>query len=133
VVISQEEAIAILKKWKDEFAHIVVVAQGPLRQTPSGMQGSEVRWGMTQNVKVSGITAPTDKGGPSGAIVEFEGPTGNLSISLDRCRFIYEDPREASSDVREEAEAASVSALSVFFPYDECFILYEMRELAPES
>ena len=132
MVISQEEAIAILKKWKDESAHIVVTAESPLRQTPPEMQGREVRWGMTQNVKVSGITAPTDKGRPRGAIVEFEGPTGNLSISLGRCRFVYEEPREASSDVREEAEATSVSALSVFFPYDECFILYEMREL-PES
>ena len=133
MVISQEEAIAILKKWKDESAHIVATAESPFWQTARGLQGRDVRWAMTQNVKVSGIAEPTDKGGPRGPVVDFEGPTGNLSISLGRCRFVYEEPREASSDVREEAEAASVSALSVFFPYDECFILYEMRELAPES
>src|SRR5215469_9563263 len=38
LVISQEEAIALLKKWKDESAHIVVTAESPLRQTLHEMQ-----------------------------------------------------------------------------------------------
>src|SRR5437660_12913846 len=103
MVISLEEAIGILKKWKDESAHIVVTAESHLQQRVSGMQGRDVRWAMSQDVKVSRVTQPTDRGGSKKAIVEFEGPTGNLSISLGRCRFVYEDPREASSDVREEA------------------------------
>jgi hypothetical protein len=128
MIISLEEALGILTKWKDESAHIVVAAESPLRPAHRGTQGSDVRWSMSQDLKVSRVTQPTDTGGSKTAIVEFEGPTGNLSVSLSRCRFVYEDPREASSDVREEAEMMSVSALSVFFSYDEGFIFYEMRE-----
>jgi hypothetical protein len=128
MVTSLEEAIAILKKWKDESAHIVVAAESPSRRTFRGMQERGVRWAMIQDVKVSRVTPPAEGGGSKEGIVEFEGPSGNLSVSLGRCRFVYEDPREASFDVREEADKTTVSALSVLFPYDESFIFYEMRE-----
>ena len=127
MVISLEEAIGIMKKWKDECSHIVVTAESPLRAIIHG-QRSDVRWSMSQDLKVSRVTQPADTGGSKKAIVEFEGPTGNLAVSLGGCRFVYADPREATSDVREDAEMMSVSSLSVFFPYDEGFIFYEMRE-----
>jgi hypothetical protein len=128
MVISLEESIAILKKWEDESAHILVTAESPFRQTLRGIQGRDVRWAMSQEVKVARVTTTPDTGGSKKVVVEFEGPTGNLSVSIARCRFVYEDPREASSDVREEAETLTLSALSVFFPYDEGFLFYEMRE-----
>ena len=127
MVISLEDAIAILTKWKDESAHIFVGAESPVRQTSGDLEGSAVRWTMNQHVKVLRVLAPAASGESNKAIVEFEGPSGTLSISLSGCRFVYEEPREGSSDVRDEAEAFTVSALSLLFPSDECFTFYEMR------
>jgi len=43
-------------------------------------------------------------------------------------RFFYEDYRNAPPDQREAAEALTLSALSIFFPTDEAFLVYELRE-----
>ena len=50
-------------------------------------------------------------------------------ITLDGgCAFVYEEPREAQSDIREDAEFTTLSALSIFFPSNEAFLAYELRE-----
>lgn len=128
MVISMQDAVAILRKWEDESAHIFLGAESPVRQTPRDLETAAVRWTMNQHVKVLRVLAPPVTGESNKAIVEFEGPSGTLSISLGTCRFVYEEPREGGSDVREEAEASTVSALSFFFPSDECFTFYEVRE-----
>jgi hypothetical protein len=60
--------------------------------------------------------------------VVLEAPAGNLSLSIGLCTFVYEEPKEAKSVVRAEAESTTVSALSVFFPSNEVFVFYELRE-----
>jgi len=61
---------------------------------------------MSQSVKVSRIE--TER-------VEFEEPTGNLSLSLKHCRrFVYEDYRTPPPDRRQIAGALTLSALSKF-------------------
>jgi hypothetical protein len=75
---------------------------------------------MSQCVRVSCVD-------PKQVIVEFEGPTGKLSLCVRGCRFVYEEAREAPPEMREAAEAESVSALSIFFPYDEAFLFYDLR------
>jgi len=128
MMISLEDAVAILNKWKEESAHIVVAAESPFRQTLRGIHGRGVRWVMSQRIKVSRVSFFVDTKGSKQGIVEFEGPAGHLSLSMAACRFVYEDPREARPDIRTEAETATVSALSVFFPYDEGFLFYELVE-----
>ncbi len=128
MVISLTDAIAILNKWEEESAHLFLGAESPVRQTSRDLKGSTVKWTMNQHVKVLRVLAPPAAGESNKAIVEFEGPSGTLSTSMGACRFAYEEPREGSSDVREEAEASTVSALSFFFPSDECFTFYEMRQ-----
>jgi hypothetical protein len=49
-------------------------------------------------------------------------------FSIGLCTFVYEEPREAKPVVRAEAESTTVSALSVFFPSNEVFVFYELRE-----
>ena len=58
---------------------------------------------------------PTKKGKKAGWVV-LQASTGNLSLSIGLCTFVYEEPREAKPVVRAEAEDTPVSALSVFFP-----------------
>jgi hypothetical protein len=129
LVISLEDALAILRKWKDESTSILVVAESPFRQTLRGIEGAGVRWAMGQRVRVSQVL-PSVEERTSKGIIEFEGHTGNfLSLAISHCRIVYGDPREASPENRAEAEATTVSALSIFFPDEEGFHFYELREI----
>src|SRR5271165_982096 len=123
MVISLEDAVAILNKWKEESAHIFVAAESPFRR---GIHGHGVRWVMNQSVKVSRVSSFADTSGSKQGIVEFEGPAGHLLLSIASCRFVYGDPREAGPEIRKEAESVTVSTLSVFFPSDEGFLFYEL-------
>jgi YD repeat-containing protein len=61
-------------------------------------------------------------------------PARVATTSIGLCTFVYEEPREAKPVVRAEAEDTTVSALSVFFPSNEVFVFYELREpLGKES
>ena len=129
MIISNEEAVAILNKWKDESTNILVVAESPFRQTLRGIEGLGVRWAMGQHVRVSRVSFAVDEGRFVKGTVEFEGNAGNfLSLSIGHCRIVYGDPREASPAHRDEAMATTVSALSIFFPDEEGFHFYELRE-----
>jgi hypothetical protein len=122
MTISLEETVALLNKWKEESALLAVAGESPFRDMLRGIEDHGVRWTMSQSVRVSRIE--TEKG-----FVDFEGPAGNLSLSLKQCRrFLYEDYRNAPPDQREAAESLTLSALSIFFPSDEAFLVYEMRE-----
>jgi len=60
MVISLDEAVAILSKWKDESADILVAAESPFRQTLRGIEGQGVRWAMRQRVKVAQVSVSAD-------------------------------------------------------------------------
>ena len=127
MIISLEDAIAIFQKWKDDSAHIVVFAESPYRPALRRVEGTGLTWEMSQHVRVSRVTTSSGGGASKKAIVEFEGRTGNLSVSIGRCHFEYQDPREAESDIREEAQDMTVSGLFVFFRDKEGFQFYELR------
>ena len=129
MVISLEEAVGILNKWKDESADILVVAESPFRQTLRGIDGQGVRWAMRQRVKVSQVSFSTESRPIRRAVIDFEGPAGSLCMLLTECFIIYGDPREAVPQDREEAEATTVSALCIFLREEEGFHFYELREL----
>ena len=128
MIISLDEAVAILSKWKDESADILVAAESPFRQTLRGIEGQGVRWAMRQRVKVSQVSFSADSHPIRRAIIDFEGPAGNLSMLLTDCLIIYGDPRDAAPEDREEAETTTVSALCIFLPEEEGFHFYELRE-----
>src|SRR5215469_6484127 len=128
MVISLEEAVGILNKGKDESADILVVAESPFRQTLRGIDGQGVRWAMRQRVKVSRVWFSAESRPIRQAIIDFEGPAGNLCMLLTDCFIIYGDPREAAPQDREEAETATVSALCIYLPEEEGFHFYELRE-----
>ena len=126
MTISLEETLALLNKWKEESALLAVAGESPFRDALRGIEDRGVRWTMSQSVRVSRIETKD-------RFVEFEGPTGSLSLSLKRCRgFLYEDHRNAPVENREAAEALTLSALSIFFPTDEAFLVYELQEPLPE-
>ena len=76
---------------------------------------------------VGALIDANEKGKKAGTVV-LQARNGNLSLSIGLCTFVYEEPREAKPVVRAEAEDTTVSALSVFFPSNEVFEFYELRE-----
>jgi hypothetical protein len=128
MVILLEEAVAVLNKWRDESADILVAAESPFRHTLRGIDGRGVRWAMRQLVRVSQVSFSPEIRPIRRAIIDFEGPAGNLCILLTDCFIIYGDAREAAPDYRAEAKATTVSALCVFLPEEEGFHFYELRE-----
>jgi hypothetical protein len=128
VVVTLEDAFTILKKWKDEFSAVLVVAESPFRQHFRGIHESGVDWSMGIRGKVSQVTFSPSAKGPKAGIVVFDGGSGNLSLSVGGCAFVYEEPHEAQPVVRGEAEFTTISALSIFFPSNEAFVAYELRE-----
>ena len=128
MVVTLEDAFTILNKWKDEFAAILVVAESPFQQHFRGIHESGVDWSMGIRGKVSQVTFSPGAKGPKAGIVVFDGGSGNLSLSVGGCAFVYEEPHEAQPVVRGEAEFTTISALSIFFPSNEAFVAYELRE-----
>lgn len=128
--ISLEDAVAILNKWKDESTDILVVAESPFRQSLRGIEGPGVRWALGQHGRVSDVSFSTEEGKSNRVTVDFEGHGGDfLSLLIGHCRIAYGDPREASPENRAEAMDTTVSALSIFFPNEEGFHFYELRQV----
>ena len=128
MVLHLEDAIAILSKWKDDSAEILAVCESPFQQSRRGVLEQSIDWAVGLQGKVSKISVdPNTKGKKAGTVV-LDGTSGSLSLCIGLCSFVYEEPREAKPVVREEAESATVSALSVFFPSNEVFVFYELRE-----
>jgi hypothetical protein len=128
MVVGLVDAVAILSKWKDDSAQVLVVSESPFQQSRRGILEQGIDWALGLQGTVSKASVnPETKGKKAGTVV-LEGPSGTLSLSIGGCAFVYEEPREAKPVVREEAESSSVSALSVFFPSNEVFVFYELRE-----
>jgi hypothetical protein len=78
--------------------------------------------------RVSEVSIELNMKGKKAGTVVLEAPAGNLSLSIGLCTLVYEEPHEAKPIVRAEAESTTISALSVFFPSNEVFVFYELRE-----
>ena len=127
MVLSLADAVAIFNKWKEDSAEILVVIESPFQQSRRGILEQGIDWALGLQGPVSEASIDTKKGKKVGTLV-LQAPTGNLSLSIGLCPFVYEEPREAKPVVRAEAEDTTVSALSVFFPSNEVFVFYELRE-----
>jgi hypothetical protein len=128
VVVTLEDAFTIFNKWRDESASLLIVAESPFRQHFRGIHEPGVDWSMGMRGKVSQVTFSPGAKGPKVGIIVFDGGSDNLSLSVGGCAFVYEEPHEAQPIVREEAEFTTLAALSIFFPSNEAFVVYELRE-----
>jgi hypothetical protein len=127
MVLSLADAVTIFNKWKEDSAEILVVIESPFQQSRRGILEQGIDWALGLQGHVSEASIDTKKGKKVGTVV-LQAPTGNLSLSIGLCTFVYEEPREAKPVVRAEAEDTTVSALSAFFPSNEVFVFYELRE-----
>jgi hypothetical protein len=125
MVLSVDEAAGLVRKWQEEEAHILAVSESPFQQSRRGTVEQRIDWKLALQGKVA-----LDQNGSreKACRMVLESPTGTLSLSVDQCVFVYEEPAVARPVVREEAQSTTVCALSVFFPSEEVFVFYELRE-----
>ena len=128
MVLSLADAVAIFNKWKEDSAEILVVIESPFQQSRRGILEQGIDWALGLQGQMSEASIDPIKKGKKAGTVMLQPPTGNLSLSIGLCTFVYEEPREAKPIVRAEAEDTTASALSVFFPSNEVFVFYELRE-----
>ena len=128
MILSLADAVAIFNKWKEDSAEILVVIESPFQQSRRGILEQGIDWALGLQGQMSEASIDPIKKGKKAGTVMLQPPTGNLSLSIGLCTFVYEEPREAKPVVRAEAESTTVSALSVFFPSNEVFVFYELRE-----
>jgi hypothetical protein len=128
MVPSLADAVAIFSKWREDSAEVLVVSETPFQQSRRGVLEQSFDWTLGMQGKIVEVRIDGSMKGKNAAMVVLQATGGNLSLSIGHCAFVYEEPREAKPDVRAEAESATLSALSVFFPSNEVFVFYELRE-----
>src|SRR5260370_3029656 len=92
VVVTLEDAFTILKKWRDESAPLLIVAESPFRQHFRGIHEPGVDWSMGMRGKVSQVTFSPETKVPKAGVVLFNGGSGNLSLSVGCCAFFSNEP-----------------------------------------
>ena len=107
MVLSLADAVAIFNKWKEDSAEILVVIESPFQQSRRGILEQGIDWALGLQGHVSEASIDATKKGKKAGTVVLQAPTGNLSLSIGLCTFVYEEPREAKPVVRAEAEDES--------------------------
>jgi hypothetical protein len=129
VYLSLEEAVVILKKWKDASAPVFVLGQNSSRWGLRSIDEGGVEWNISLHGKISQVSlSPGTVSSTSGTIL-FEGAGGNLSLSMDACGCSYDEHCEGPPFLRGESQVTPLSCLFIFFPSNEAFVVYELQEL----
>jgi hypothetical protein len=127
--LSLEEAVAMLNKWKDEGAPLFVFGQNVFQPGLRSVHESGVDWNISLRVKIAQVSVPRGTGSPAAYKVMFEGSEGNLSLVIDACVFSYSEPYEKPPFVKPDPRFKTLSCLFLYFPTNEVFAVYELREV----
>lgn len=128
MLLSLEDAIALLTKWKDESVSVLVLGQDSFRQGLRSVHERGVDWNMGFRGAVSQVSLCQKTTDSTTARVVFESPSVSLSLSLDSCAYSYDEASEWPSFINEDPRVAISSSLFIFFPTDEAFVVYQLQE-----
>jgi len=127
--LSLEEAIAMFNKWKDERAPLFVFGQNVFQTGLRNVHEGGVDWNISLRGTIARVSVPADTGSPEAWKVTFESPDGNLSLLVDACYFSYSEPYERPPFVKPDPRFKTLLCLFLFFPTNEVFAVYELREV----
>ena len=126
--LSLEGAVAMFNKWKDERAPLFVFGQNVLQPGLRSVHEGGVDWNISLRGTIAQVSVPPAPGSPGACKVMFEGPEGNLSLLINACVFSYSEPYERPAFVKRDPRFKTLSCLFLFFPTNEVFAVYELRE-----
>ena len=125
--LSLEEALPILKKWRDDSASVFVIGQNSSRWGLRGIHEGGVDWNIGLRGRVSEVSVSEGTMSSKAGTVMFKGRAGSLSLSMDGCAFSYDERYEGPPFFPGEAQITAVSCLFIFFPSNEAFVVYELQ------
>ena len=128
MLLSLEDAITVLNKWKDESASVLVLGQNSFRLGLRSVHESGVDWNIGLRGTVSQVSVCQGAISSKAGRVVFESPGGNLSLSMDSCAFSYDTSCEMPPFLKPDDRSKILSCLFIFFPTNEAFVVYELQE-----
>ena len=128
MLLSLEDAVALLTKWKDESVSVLVLGQDSFRQGLRSVHERGVDWNMGFRGAVSQVSLCQNTTDSTIGRVVFESPSGSLSLSLESCAYSYDEACEWPAFINQDPRSAIASCLFIFFPTDEAFVVYQLQE-----
>ena len=129
LTLSLEEAVAMFNKWKDERAPVFVFGQNVFLPGLRSVHESHVDWNISLRGEVAHVSVSSGTRSPAKNKVVFESPAGNFSLLIDHCVFSYSEPCERPPFVEPDPQFKTLSALFMYFPTNEVFVVYELQEV----
>ena len=128
MLLSLEDAITVLNRWKDESVSVLVLGQNSFRQGLRSVHEGGLDWNFGLRGTISQVSFCQGAISSKAGRVIFESPSGTLSLSMDSCVFSYDASCEKPPFLKPNARSKPLSCLFVFFPSNEVFVVYELQE-----
>ena len=126
MIVSLDEAVTILNKWKDDSAPVFIMGQRSFRAGLWAVHEGGVDWNMSLRAKVSQVSFSEGGVLSKRGIVVFEADGGEMSLAMDGCAFTYEQNCDMPEFVEAEGRLRARSSLFIFLASNETFAIYEL-------
>jgi hypothetical protein len=126
MIVSLDEAVSILNKWKDDSAPVFIMGQRSFRAGLWAVHEGGVDWNMSLRAKVSQVSFSEGVDFTKRGIVVFEADGGEMSLAMDGCAFTYEQNCDMPEFVEAEGRLGARSSLFIFLASNETFAIYEL-------
>jgi hypothetical protein len=127
MIVSLDEAVTILNKWKDDSARVLILGQRSFRAGLWAVHEGGVDWNLALSAKVSQVSVSDGTYSSKRGVVLFEAEVGELSLAMDACAFTYDQNCGLPEFVESGMKAQSCpSCLFIFLPSNETFVIYEL-------
>jgi hypothetical protein len=126
MIVSPDEAVTILNKWKDDSAPVFIMGQRSSRAGLWAVHEGGVDWNMSLRAKVSHVSVSEGVDFSKRGIVVFEADGGEMSLAMDECAFTYEQNCGMPEFVGAEGRMTARSCLFIFLASNETFAIYEL-------
>jgi len=126
MIVSLDEAVTILNKWKDESAPVFIMGQRSFRAGLWAVHEGGVDWNITLRAKISQVSFSEGVESPKRGIAVFEADGGDVSLAMTDCEFTYDQNCGIPEFVGGEGRMRAHSCLFIFFASNETFAVYEL-------
>ena len=126
MIVSLDDAVTILNKWKDDSTPVLIVGQRSFRAGLWAVHEGGVDWNMSLRAKVSQVSFSEGGHFARRGIVVFEADEGDISLAMNECAFTYEQNCGMPEFVGAEGRLRARSSLFIFFASNETFAIYEL-------
>src|SRR5215831_7462119 len=116
MTLSLEEAVDLLKRWKDECIPVFIIGQNSSRWGLRSIREGGIDWNIGLRGEISEVSVSKGSMSSTAGAVVFKAPGGDLSLSMDACAFSYD---EEPPPLQDEAQFTARSRLFIFLPSNE--------------